>query len=243
MFDESLLLIIFFIYLESQVIYFYTRTLFITQVSIQALLIVLFLLTSSYADSTPEPQRLMEETSKTMIKAFMMETDAIRKDPQIAHDLIRGSLVPKINFKLMSRWVLGSNWKAASTHQKHEFIKEFKELVIKFYSKGLIQYLSENDLQEDLISFRPFRGKLDSKYVTIRSLVHPPKGGEPPIKVNYEMYHNKAGKWQVYDVSIEGISLVTSYRSSFKQIIKQKGMDALLSELRAKNSKLSQAKV
>ena len=221
-------------------IYFYTRTLFTAQVIIQALLVVLFLTSVSYADSIPEPQRIMEETSKKMIKAFMTQTDAIRKDPQVAHDLIRGSLVPKVNFKLMSRWVLGSNWKAASTQQQHEFVKEFKELVIKFYSKGLLQYLSKNDLKEDLISFRPFRGKLDSKYTTIRSLVHPPKGGEP-IKVNYEMYHNKAGKWQVYDVSIEGISLVTTYRSSFKQIIKQKGMDALLSELREKNTRIVQS--
>lgn len=217
-------------------IYFYTRTLFI----VQALLIVLFTFSGSYADSVPEPQRLMEETSKTMIKAFMMQTDDIRKDPQIAHDLVRGSLVPKVNFKLMSRWVLGSNWKAASKSQQQEFSREFKELVIKFYSKGLLEYLSKNDLKEDLISFMPFRGKIDSKYATIRSQVHP-KGGGQPINVNYEMYHNKAGQWQVYDVSIEGISIVTSYRSSFKKIIKQKGMDALLTELGDKNSKLNQS--
>lgn len=218
-------------------IYFYTRTLFI----VQTLLIALFISSAAYADTIPEPQRIMEETSKTMIKAFMVQTDDIRKDPQIAHDLIRGSLVPKVNFKLMSRWVLGSNWKAASKSQQQEFVKEFKELVIKFYSKGLLEYLSKNDLKEDLISFRPFRGKLDSKYATIRSLVHPPGGGQP-VQVNYEMYHSKAGQWQVYDVSIEGISLVTSYRSSFKQIIKQKGMDTLLSELSDKNSKFNKSR-
>jgi len=140
---------------------------------------------------------------------------------------------------MLNRWVLGANWKKATPEQRKKFIKEFKDLVIKFYSKALLQYLEKNDLTEDIITFAAFRGELDKKYATVRSQVNPPKGGAP-IKVNYDLYFGKAGTWQVYDVSVEGVSMVTTYRSSFKQIIKQKGMDALLSELRDKNSKLNQ---
>lgn len=179
----------------------------------------------------------MEDTSREMIQAFMDNLDAIRKDHEIAHKLINDSLVPKINFKLMSRWVLGRNWKAATAQQQKEFMQEFKELVVEFYSRALIQYLEKNELTDGIISFKPFRGKPKSKYATVHSLVHPPGGGES-IKVNYDLYFSKKGVWQIYDVSLEGISLVTTYRSSFNQIIKKKGMDALLSELREKNSKL-----
>ena len=223
---------------------FYSRLLHIKKaytlsvVTLQSLLIALLLLSSSHAE-VPEPQRLMEETSAAMIKAFIAQTDAIRKDHQVAHQLINDHLVPKINFPLMSRWVLGKNWKKATPEQRKEFIKEFKGLVIKFYSRALLQYLEKNDLTEDIITFAAFRGELDKKYATVRAQVNPPKGGEP-IKVNYDLYFGKAGTWQVYDVSVEGVSMVTTYRSSFKQIIKQKGMDALLSELRDKNSKLNQ---
>lgn len=212
----------------------YTRTL----VLLQTLCISLFILANVYAEEKPAPQQLMEETSKMMVKEFMDNTEAIRKDPEVAHKLINDNLVPKINFPLMSRWVLGKNWKKATSEQQQEFIKEFRGLVIKFYSKALVQYLEKNNLTEDIITFTPFRGKLDSKYATIRSHVNPPSGAEP-IKVNYDLYLSKSGKWQVYDVSVEGISLVTTYRSSFKQIISQKGMDALLAELKDKNSNLN----
>ncbi|MDX2503815.1 MAG: ABC transporter substrate-binding protein [Gammaproteobacteria bacterium] len=213
---------------------FYTRTMLI----LQSALIALLLLSSAYAEAVPEPQKMMEQTSKEMLKAFVGKTQAIRKDPKIAHALINDSLVPKINFSLMSRWVLGKNWKKATVQQQQAFVHEFKDLVIKFYTRALVDYLEKNDISEDIISFSPFRGKVKSKYATVRSQVNPPGGGEA-IKVNYDLYFGKSGQWQVYDVSIEGISLVTTYRSSFRQIIKQKGMDALLTELRDKNSKLN----
>jgi len=197
-------------------------------------------MSNSFANSTPEPQRMMEETSQKMIRLFIDKSDNIRKDPGVAHALIQDSLVPKINFELMSRWVLGRNWKKSSSDQQLEFTRAFKELVIKFYSKGLISYLSKHELKEGVIIFKPFRGKIKSKYVTVRSTVNPP-GNTAPVNVNYDLYHNRAGQWQVYDVTIEGISLVTSYRSSFKKIIKEKGMESLLAQLRDKNSKLDQS--
>ncbi|MCU7799544.1 MAG: ABC transporter substrate-binding protein [gamma proteobacterium symbiont of Lucinoma myriamae] len=211
----------------------------ITLIFLQMIFINIVLLSISYADSIPVPQKLMEGTSAQMIKEFMANTEAIKADPHIAHKLINDNLVPKINFPLMSRWVLGKNWRKATPAQQQEFIKEFQSLVVEFYSKALLQFLEDNKLHEDLIKFMPFRGKIKDKYATVRSQVYPPSGAQP-VRVNYDLYHSKkSGLWQVYDVTIEGISLVTTYRSSFKQIISQKGMDALLAELKDKNSALN----
>lgn len=206
----------------------------------QSFLIAIILSSNSYADSIPVPQQLMEDTSKEMVKAFKDNTEAIRNDPNVAHDLIESHLVPRVNFPLMSRWVLGKNWKKATPEQQQEFISEFQNLVVKFYSKALIEFLSKNDLTDDIITFNPFRGKIKGKYATVRSQVNPINGGEP-IKVNYDLYLSKSGTWQVYDVSVEGISLVTTYRSSFKQIVSQRGMDALLSDLKDKNSSINKS--
>jgi len=208
-----------------------------TRLLLSTMLINIVLLSMSYADSVPVPQKLMEDTSRQMVKAFMENTEAIKTDPQIAHQLINDNLVPKINFPLMSRWVLGKNWRKATAAQRQEFIVEFQALVVKFYSSALLEFLENSNINEDIIKFKPFRVELKDKYAMVRSQVNPPGGGEP-VKVNYDLYYGKAGKWQVYDVTIEGISLVTTYRSSFKQIISQKGMDALLAELKDKNSTL-----
>lgn len=212
-----------------------------TVLFLQVIFINITFLSIAYANSLPAPQKLMEETSARMIEEFRLNSDAIKTDPQIAHQLIEDNLVPKINFPLMSRWVLGKNWRKASPEQQQEFIDEFQNLVVKFYSSALLQFLAQNDLSDDMIQFIPFRGKLKDKYATIRSKVIPPNGAEP-VKVNYDLYFGKSGEWRVYDVTIEGISLVTSYRSSFKQIISQKGMDALLAELKDKNSALNSPK-
>ncbi|MCK5696526.1 MAG: ABC transporter substrate-binding protein [Gammaproteobacteria bacterium] len=188
----------------------------------------------TYADSIPIPQKLMEEASQQMVSEFINNAEAIKKNPDIAHDLIKKNLVPKVNFPLISRWVLGKNWRTASPAQKKEFQNEFQILVIQFYSEALLQFLQDNDINKDMIKFLPFRGSRKGKYATVRSQIYPPSGGST-VKVNYELYHGKSGQWQVYDVKIEGISLVSTYRSSFNNIITKKGIEGLILELKNKN--------
>jgi phospholipid transport system substrate-binding protein len=194
-----------------------------------------------FAQSIPEPQLVMEETSKRMVKAFMDKSEAISKDPQVAYDLITKYLLPKINFELMSRYVLGKNWKKAAPTQQQEFISQFRQLLLNFYSKALLKYLQTNDIHADIITFKPFRGKKNSRYATVRSIVNPPGGGTV-IQVNYDLYQSKkSGLWQVYDLSVEGISLVTNYRSSFNESIAKNGMDGLINEIKDKVRSLKQS--
>ncbi len=191
----------------------------------------------TYAGSTPVPQILMEKTSQKMIAAFIDNDDAIKTNPNIAHELIKKNLVPNINFPLMSRWVLGKSWRKASPSQKQEFHDEFQLLVIRFYSEALLQFLKNNKINQDIIKFMPFRGEIKDKYATVRSKVYPPSGTNA-IKVNYELYYGKSGQWKVYDLKIEGISLISTYRSSFRNIITKKGIDGLILDLKNKNISL-----
>lgn len=194
-----------------------------------------------FAQSVPEPQLVIEENTKRIVNAFINNSEAIRKDPHLAHDLINENLLPMINFELMSRYVLGKNWKKATPAQQQEFITQFRELLIKFYSRALLEYLQDNDVHADIITFKPFRSKKDSRYVTVRSQVNPPKGGTA-IQVNYDLYQSKkSGLWQVYDVTIEGISMVTNYRTSFNESIAKNGMDGLIKELKDKVKALNQS--
>lgn len=208
---------------------------------LSGLLLTFLLSFSAYAQPVPEPQMVMEQTNQRLIRAFMDNSEAIRKDPQIANQLINEHLLPKINFELMSRYVLGKNWKKATPAQQQDFITQFRELLIKFYSKALLQYLESNDVHENTITFKPFRSKQNSQYATVRSLVNPPEGGQP-VQVNYDLYQSKkTGLWQVYDVTIEGISMVANYRTSFNDTIAKNGMDGLIKELKAKVKSLDQS--
>jgi phospholipid transport system substrate-binding protein len=103
-------------------------------------------------------------------------------------------------------------------------------MLVRTYAKALLEY------NDEVILFLPMRGKIDKGEVTIRTEIE--QQGGFPIPINYEMYENK-GIWQVYDLSIDNISLVTNYRSSFAREIKAKGVDSLIKTLQNRNKEES----
>jgi phospholipid transport system substrate-binding protein len=140
-------------------------------------------------------------------------------------------LIPHIDFISASKWVLGKHWRRADKQQKLRFIREFRTLLVRFYSSALADFLKTNQVQKDMIRFLPYRGE-SSDDVTIRSEVHAPDG--KTIPVNYYLHQTRKG-WKVYDVSVEGISMITTYRTSFANEIKLKGVDGLIESLAEKN--------
>ena len=194
-------------------------------------IIILFSISSQcIAAYDKEAQILIETTYSNMVSSLMENKNSIRKNPKVAHQLIDKHLLPIIDFRLASRWILGKNWKKYTSYQQQKFIIEFKQLLINFNSKLLIEYLQTNNLNKGIITFEDHRGKnkKKSKYASVKSHVNPPSG-EPPIKVVYDLYFNeKLGKWHVYDVSIETLSYVEMYRSHFKKELKEKSLDELI---------------
>jgi len=185
------------------------------------------------------PLELIEKVTLELENELFKQTDAIKDNPKLTSELIEKHLVPHINFPLMSRYVLGKNWRKTDTEQREEFIELFHALLVKFYSKAFIKYLQNNNINQGMIGFLPFRSKSGSKYATVKSRITHKKNA-PPIAVHYQLYNGKTKGWKVYDINVEGISLVTSYRSSFSQLIKKKGMQGLLAELQKKVDNLNQ---
>lgn len=201
-------------------------------------LFLLFLpLTASSSDLAPH--ELVVQVTEKLEQELFDKSNELKDNPKLTSQLIEKHLVPHINFPLMSRYVLGKNWRKADKQQREEFIVLFHDLLVKFYSKAFVKYLKTNTINKGMIEFLPFRGKKGSKYATVKSkLVH--KKSAPPIAVNYQLYQGKTKGWKVYDINVEGISLVTSYRSNFNQLIKQKGITGLLADLQEKINKLNQ---
>jgi len=203
-----------------------------------SILLLLALNLTSYA-SDNAPQQLIIKVTDALEHELLTNAEVLRGNPALTTELIEKHLVPHINFPLMSRYVLGKNWRKIDSTQREEFIHLFHVLLVKFYSNAFSKYIQSNTVDKEMIKFLPFRSKTGSKYATVKSKITHNKNA-PPIAVNYQLYNGKTKGWKVYDINVEGISLVTSYRSSFNQLIKQKGMQGLLVELQEKINKLNQ---
>ena len=183
------------------------------------------------------PNTVLDMATRQMITAINANQEKIKTDPGVVNGLVEDILMPHIDFIASSKWVLGKHWRRASKDQKLEFIRQFRALLLRFYSVALAEYLTTNTVSEDMFVFLPLRGDTSTKRVTVHSEIHPPSGSIIPIK--YSMHLTKKG-WKVYDVSIEGVSMVTTYRTSFASEIKQKGLDGLIASLAERNTKLAQ---
>ena len=183
------------------------------------------------------PNTVLDMATREMVTAINANQEKIKTDPSVVNGLVEDILMPHIDFIASSKWVLGKHWRRASKDQKLAFIRQFRALLLRFYSVALAEYLTTNTVSEDMFVFLPLRGDTNTKRVTVRSEIHAPSGSIIPIK--YSMHLTKKG-WKVYDVSIEGISMITTYRTSFASEIKQKGLDGLIASLAERNTKLAQ---
>ena len=200
------------------------------------LLAASLLITPVQAEPTA-PNTWLDTATRQMITAINANQEKIKADPSVVNGLVEDILMPHIDFIASSKWVLGKHWRRASKDQKLEFIRQFRALLLRFYSAALAEYLTTNTVSEDMFVFLPLRGEVNPKRVTVHSEIHAHSGNIIPVK--YSMHLTKKG-WKVYDVSIEGVSMVTTYRTSFASEIKQKGLEGLIASLTERNNKLAQ---
>ena len=195
---------------------------------------LLMLLAATAAGATPEPdvitpQELVRDTSSRMLSALRDEQDTIAENPGRLYELVADIVLPYFDFRRMSQWVLGKNWRRATPGQRERFVEEFRKLLVRTYGTALSEYADEK------IVYLPFAASNSARTVTVRTEIE--QGGST-IPISYSMYNSREG-WKVYDVAISGISLVTNYRSTFGSIIRSKGMDSLIDQLVERNGALT----
>jgi phospholipid transport system substrate-binding protein len=141
-------------------------------------------------------------------------------------DLAEEKVLPHFDFERMTRLAVGRNWSQASDPQKQALIKEFRTLLVRTYSTSLSQYRNQT------IDVKPTKVAAADKEATVRTAVI--QQGGPPIPIDYSMEKVDSG-WKVYDVVIDGASLVTTYRGTFNDQIQKGGIDALVKTLQDRN--------
>lgn len=180
---------------------------------------------------------VLKKASDEMFIQLNANREKLSNNPAEVQKVIEQILLPHIDIISASKWVLGKHWRRASKDQKIRFIRQFRNLLLRFYSTALAEYLGDKKgkkLDPGMIKFKRLRAAPEDTEVTVRSDVIPTSG--KPIPVNYHMHLTKKG-WRVYDVSVEGISIVTTYRTSFGSEISAHGLDSLIKSLSRKNNK------
>jgi len=194
---------------------------------------VLLLSVLSVARAEVAPEELVRKTADEILADIKAHRDVYAKDYAKLYKMADEKVLLHFDFRRMSQWVLGRFWKEASPEQRERFTSEFRDLLVGTYSQALLNY---NDQK---IVYLPVQRKPNDTEVTVKTEVKQ-TGGQPNIPIHYSFYKNKDGDWKVYDITIEGVSLVTNYRSVYATKIRENGMDALIAEI-ADNNKQKRA--
>ena len=207
-------------------------TMYITRkaVALTGMFVVLQLYFSSLlaAADIVAPDVMLRQTSDEVIAVIKQKREQLEQDPSIVYDLVHEYILPHLDEVTIAKLALGKNWREASREQKIEFINEFRNLLIRTYGKSLSEFSDQE------INYFPVKLEEGEDKVVVKSEVLQPGG--PSIPVSYRL-RIKDDAWKVYDLSIDGVSLVTSYRGTFDQEVRKGGIDGLLKYLKDKNTK------
>lgn len=178
-----------------------------------------------------------QEAPDALVKRVSEEIlDMIRKDKDLQSGQVRrilevvdAKVLPHFNFQHMTALAVGRDWRKASPHQQQQLMGEFKMLLVRTYANALTSY------RDQTVRYKPFKGNAGDAEAFVRTEVVQP--GNKPVQVDYNLEKTDEG-WKVYDVTVAGISLVTTYRENFAQEVRNGGIEGLIQALSAKNKAL-----
>ena len=180
----------------------------------------------AWAQSSPMP--MLQSTSDEMIGALKANKATLKSNPQFVYGLVNRILLPHVDVTSMAHAVLGRQvWDNATQQQRDEFTRQFTTLLVHTYSAALAAY------QDQEVKFLPIRGDVNGSRVQVNSQIL--QQGGPTISVSYRLVLH-GDEWQVYDFSVDGVSMIQSFRSQFASELNQGNLDSLISRLSAHNS-------
>ncbi len=174
------------------------------------------------------PDALVRRSTNEILAAIKADKDLQAGNQQKIEKLAEEKVLPYFNFVRMTQLAVGRNWRDATEAQKTSLIAEFRTLLVRTYSTSLSQY------RDQTIEVKPLKVAPADTDVVVKTQVNQP-GGQP-IPIDYSLEKTKDG-WKVFDVLIDGVSLVTNYRSSFNTEIQKSGIDGLIKSLVDRNAK------
>ena len=173
------------------------------------------------------PDQLVQKITEEVLAAIKSDKQLAAGDKQKALKLAEEKVLPYIDFEEATRLAVGRAWAQASPEQKKRLVSEFRNMLVRTYSNAIQSY------QGQTLKVLPSRGKQDPEDTTVRTQFI--RAGGQPLPIEFQMRKVDKG-WKIFDISVEGVSLVLTYRSEFDAVVKQEGVDGLIKRLAQKNT-------
>ncbi len=172
------------------------------------------------------PQQLIKQATDKVLSEIKLNSDDYRANPDKLTALVEEVVLPYFNFVAMTNLALYRHRNEFNDEQKARVVNEFKTLLIRTYSMALLEYNNQ------AVNFLDMLGSVEKGKVKVKTEVT--QAGGAAIPLDYSLRRGKEA-WQVYDIQVDGISLVTNYRSSFDREIKKNGVEGLIRLLTERN--------
>ena len=173
-----------------------------------------------------DPEQLVDNSAKRMLEELDANRPMYAKDPAKLDSLVANVLLPNFDSDYAARLVLGQSWRAATPDQRKRFVDAFYHSLLRNYGAALLNFTA------DRFVILPYKGEPGDTQATVRTEVKKDTGEKVPV--NFSLHKTPDG-WKAWDVVIEGISYVKSFRTDFGAEIEQKGLDEVISRLEAEN--------
>lgn len=183
------------------------------------------------------PDMLIKNTAQDVISIIKQDKDIQSGNQKKVLALVDAKVLPNFDFNRMTQLAAGKYWRQATAEQKTALVAEFRNMLVRTYTKAFTMY------RDQTIDVKPLKLAASDVETTVKTQII--KTGGQPTSVNYQMKLASDG-WKVFDVEIEGVSMVTSYRSTFATEIEQpgnvpQGIDALIKKLADMNATANNA--
>ncbi|HXN16654.1 MAG TPA: ABC transporter substrate-binding protein [Usitatibacter sp.] len=178
------------------------------------------------ATAEEAPDALVKRVTNEVVGIIKADKDVQSGNTRKVVELAEQKVLPHFDFTRMTRLAVGRNWAQASAEQREALVKEFRTLLVRTYSSALTQYRNQT------IEVKPAKVAPQDKDVVVKTAVI--QQGGPPIPIDYAMTKTDSD-WKVYDVVIDGASLVTTYRGTFNDQVQKGGIDGLIKTLQERN--------
>jgi phospholipid transport system substrate-binding protein len=195
-------------------------------------LLTLLLLVPMIAHAEMAPDALIKDLAQEVTTIIKQEKSK-HSDKKALAEAVDAKIMPHFDFIRMTRLAVGRPWRDATPVQQQSLTQEFHTLLMNTYSSALESYRNEP------IEVQPLSAAPDAKQVMVHSRII--QNGKAPISIDYRMEKTAKG-WMIFDVAVEGVSLVTNYRSTFQTEISNSGIDGLIKLLADKNKTLEAKK-
>ena len=173
------------------------------------------------------PDELVRKVTEDVLAAIKSDKELQGGDRKKALALAEAKILPHVDFREATQIAMGRSWSMATPAQRTQLVDQFRELLVRIYSSSIDVYRGQT------MRVLPTRVPAGATEARVRNQYI--SEGKPPVAVDYAMLKTPTG-WKIYDVSVEGISLVLAYRSEFENIVRSAGIDGLIKRLQEKNA-------